>query len=129
MIASIQSLKFWEGSGVEGTGIWIGAVVFARVFAFSEGTRKWRHRSAGRGRRGPCRGLPILVGSSRPHFSGVLTVILFLILFFFRSNFLFPLGCVLFEQPDSSASTNNLTPVANTVMYRVREKNKHSIIQ
>jgi len=60
MIASIRGLKFWEGSGVEGTGIWIGAVVFARVFAFSEGTQKWRHRSAGGGRRGPVLWLPIL---------------------------------------------------------------------
>lgn len=52
MVASIRSSKFWEGSGVEGMGIWVGAAVFARVFAFSEGTRQWRHRSAGRGRRG-----------------------------------------------------------------------------
>ena len=37
--------------------------------------------------------------------------------FSFAAIFLFPLGRVLFEQPDSSASTNNLTPVANNVEY------------
>ena len=127
MIASIWGLKFWEGSGVEGTGIWIGAVVFARVFAFSEGTQKWRHRSAGGGRRGPW--FAYFSGFlASPFLRSTYSYFIFNSLFL-SQQFLFPLGRVLFEQPDSSASTNNLTPVANTVMYRVREKNKHSIIQ
>ena len=39
MIASIWGSKFWEGSGVEGTGIWSNG--FARVFGGNREAARW----------------------------------------------------------------------------------------
>jgi hypothetical protein len=75
MIASIRGLKFWEGSGVEGTGIWIGGSGF--LLGFLPFRRE--HRSGGTARPEVDEGtpvvwLPILVGfvlfSSLSHSTG-----------------------------------------------------------